>query len=212
MKDNLDVNIDGHVKIWNPESGEIFVDQHNAINAETMSMLIASALSSPTSSYIYEMHFGNGGVVVDETGLITYKDVATNLESGTLAGLFNPTYYKIIDKTETYINNPDPTLNKIDDPIHSPGLNYTDLKITCTLNKEEPTSDGIFNLTNFTQEQMDTASSYNGQFIFNELGLKSKGLNGGNTGNLLSHIVFHPVQKSANRVIQVIYTLRIRIA
>ena len=48
-------------------------------------------------------------------------------------------------------------------------------------------------------------------FIFNELGLKSKGIAGRNSGYLLSHIVFHPVQKSANRVIQIIYTLRIRV-
>jgi hypothetical protein len=51
----------------------------------------------------------------------------------------------------------------------------------------------------------------NGDFIFNELGLKNKGSAGKNTGYLLSHIVFDPVQKSANRVIQIIYTLRIRV-
>jgi hypothetical protein len=64
------------------------------------------------------------------------------------------------------------------------------------------------------QAQQDTAANFDGEFVFDEIGLKSKSGNSDtplNAGWLLSHIVFHPVQKSANRVIQVKYTLRIRI-
>jgi hypothetical protein len=49
-----------------------------------------------------------------------------------------------------------------------------------------------------------------GELIFNEIGLKSKGMDGLNSGLLLSHVAFSPVTKSANRVVQIIYTLRIR--
>ena len=48
------------------------------------------------------------------------------------------------------------------------------------------------------------ATNQNGTFIFDELGLYTA------TGNLLTHIIFHPIQKSANRQIQVIYTVRVR--
>jgi hypothetical protein len=44
--------------------------------------------------------------------------------------------------------------------------------------------------------------------VFDELGLKSWTGDEG-TGKLLTHVVFHPIQKSLNRLIQVDYTVRI---
>lgn len=211
MLENLNVSVDGHVKIWNPESREVFVDQHNAINPETMSILIANAIASYNNPYIYEMHFGNGGTIIDETGNITYKDVATNLENGVLAGLFNATYFQVVDKdVDDPTLNPNPTKNKIA-VDHTEGLNYSDVVITCTIERGDPATTSLGNLTTIAQDALDEATTFDGEFVFDEIGLKSKGLNGVNTGQLLTHIVFHPVQKSANRVIQVVYTLRIRI-
>jgi hypothetical protein len=45
--------------------------------------------------------------------------------------------------------------------------------------------------------------------VFDELGLKSA--NGSLTNlRLITHVIFHPVQKSLNRQIQIDYTLRIQ--
>ena len=44
--------------------------------------------------------------------------------------------------------------------------------------------------------------------MFDELGLRSWNPNG--SGNLLTHVVFHPVQKSLNRLIQIDYTVRVQ--
>lgn len=206
MNDLVNLSIEGHVKIWDPETSEVFLDKHNAINAETMSIVTAHMLQGNNNVYVYEIHFGNGGAIIDDTGNITYKDVSLNLESGTLAGLYNPTYFKNIDSADE-VNNLEPTRNKVE-VVHTEGLKYTDLVITCTLEQDEPSG----------QRDLDNASMDNnlltnpdGEFIFNELGLRSK-----NTGPvpsyLLSQIVFHPVQKSANRVIQVVYTLRLRVS
>jgi hypothetical protein len=202
MIDLTHINIDGHVKIWDPKTKEILVSKHNAINPETMTLILAQMLQGNNDSYVYEMHFGNGGLIIDETGNITYNDVTDNLSTGIEAGLYNATYFKVVDTIDT-TNNIDPINNKVV-VSHTTGLNYTDLVITCTLEENEPNSSSENNL-------IDSPSEYNGDYIFNELGLKSRGSAGKNTGYLLSHIVFDPVQKSANRVIQVIYTLRIRV-
>jgi hypothetical protein len=58
------------------------------------------------------------------------------------------------------------------------------------------------------QDAFDTATDQNSLYVFDELGLK--GYNASGTGNLLTHVVFHPVQKSLNRLIQIDYTVRIQ--
>ena len=209
MIDNVNLSIEGHVKIWDPETKEVFVDKRNAINAETMSVVAAHMLKGNNNAYIYEMHFGNGGAIIDETGNITYKDVPLNLEAGPLAGLYNPTFYKNIDPAETETVNPLPERNKVE-VVHVEGLKYTDLVITCTLEQDEPSLSSPGNLVQVQQDVLDNATDFTGEFVFNELGLKSKGT-GPTPSYLLSQIVFHPVQKAANRVIQVVYTLRLRI-
>jgi hypothetical protein len=156
------------------------------------------------------MNFGNGGIIIDETGNITYNNVSENLIAGAQASLYNPTYSKVVDEIDES-NNDNTVENKVT-VSHTNGLTYTDLVITCTLEGAEPYAlSNPNNLVSTSQSPADTASSYNGEFVFNELGLKSKGNEGRNSGYLLSHIVFHPVQKAANRVIQIIYTLRIRV-
>ena len=194
MQTTADVRIQGFVKIKDLNTGEILRDVENAVNPETMSLVIASMLQGNNGKYLYELHLGNGGLVIDETGNITYKNVEENLTLGPVAELYNPLYYKVVDANDD-INNSLPTRNFVT-VSHLDGLPYTDLVITCTLEDNEPVwTDGV---------------STNGELIFNELGLKSRGNNGVNSGYLLSHVVFEPVVKNVNRVIQIEYTLRIR--
>jgi hypothetical protein len=174
-------------------TGEILVDKHNEINAETMSIVLANLLQGSNIDYIYEMHFGHGGTITDLTSNITYKDVLENLESGTVADLYSPLFYKVVDP-EDAVNNEDETRNNIA-VSHADGLHYTDIVVTCTLEENQPeTAVGTYDA---------------GELVFDEIGLKSKGASGLNTGYLLSHIVFNPVEKDPGRVIQVVYTLRI---
>lgn len=210
MIEETNINIEGHVKIWDPETQEVFLNKRNAINPETMSIAIANMLQGNNSNYVYEMHFGNGGAIIDETGNITYKDVTYNLNNGTVAALFNPTYYKVVDPSDV-INNRDPSRNRVE-VQHTLGNSYTDLVVTCTLEQDDPAVDDPGNLMQVSQSALDNASNFDGELVFNEIGLKSRDpVLGAGAGKLLTHIVFHPVQKSANRSIQVVYTLRIRI-
>jgi hypothetical protein len=114
------VYIEGHIKIFDPESGEVLEDKRNAIHAENMSEALASMLANKGSGFIHEMHFGNGGTSVDPTGLITYLPAST----GVNADLYNKTYYKVVDDTSSL--NTDPTRNNIT-IRHTTGQPYTDI-------------------------------------------------------------------------------------
>jgi hypothetical protein len=192
------IHVQGHIKIFDPESGQVFIDKRNAIHYENISEAIAYTLANKGQSYIYEMHFGNGGTSVDPTGVINYLPSNTNTQN---ANLYNPTFAKIVDDTATA--NTDPIRNRIE-VRHVPGQVFSDLVITCLLDYGEPAGQSAF----------DNSQNLNDEFVFDELGLKARSTDGSaglaTTGKLLTHVVFHPVQKSLNRLIQIDYTVRIQ--
>lgn len=191
--ENSGVHVEGHIKIHNPETGEVFIDKRNAIHYENMSEALALSIGSKGQGFITTMNFGNGGTSVDTTGVITYLPPNSY---GQNADLYNPTYSKIVDNTS--VLNLDPARNKIE-IRHTPGLIYTDIFITCLLDYAEPSG----------QQAFDNSSTMNGDYVFDELGLKSYGTDG-TDGKLLTHVIFHPVQKALNRLIQIDYTIRVQ--
>jgi hypothetical protein len=58
------------------------------------------------------------------------------------------------------------------------------------------------------QEAFDNTTYLDGEYVFDELGLRAYNPTG--TGKLLTHVIFHPVQKSLNRLIQIDYTVRVQ--
>ena len=189
INDTSLIGIEGHIKIWDPESGDILVKRRNAINYENMSIAIASLLANESGNTgnhnIATMRFGNGGTTIDGLGVVTYKATNTNSASG---ALYNQTFSQAVDESVS-----GSAFNGTEISHTSPNT-FTDVITTCTLNYGDVTG----------QDATDTATNMNGTYVFDELAIYS-----GNN-DLLTHVVFHPVQKSANRKIQVIYTLRIR--
>ena len=191
-KEQNSVHVEGHIKIFNPESGHVFVNKRNAIHYENMSVSLAESLGNIGKGFISEMSFGNGGTIVDPTGIITYL---TPNSTGTNASLYNQTYTKVVDSRN--VNNLDPSRNKIESR-HVSGTNYTDIVVSCLLDYGEPNG----------QDAFDTAADTEQQFVFDELGLRGYAATG--TGRLITHVIFHPVQKSLNRLIQIDYTVRVQ--
>lgn len=191
-KDVTGVHIEGHIKIHDPESGQVYINKRNAIHYENISIALAQSLANSGQGFVYEMAFGNGGTAVDPTGIVTYL---TPNSTGSNASLYNQTYSKVVDDRSS--NNVDPTRNFIE-TRHVTGTNYTDVFVTCLLDYGEPSG----------QQAFDNSNNNSGLYIFDELGLKSYS----STGNslLLTHVIFHPVQKSLNRLIQIDYTVRIQ--
>lgn len=191
-KDLSGINIEGHIKIHNPETGEVFINKRNAIHYENMSIALAESIANIGQGFIYEMAFGNGGTTIDPTGIITYL---TPNSTGSNASLYFETYSKIVD--DRSVTNLDPVRNKIE-TRHVTGTNYTDVFVTCLLDYGEPAG----------QEAFDNTTDNTSAFVFDELGLRSYSSSG--QGRLLTHVIFHPVQKSLNRLIQIDYTVRIQ--
>ena len=192
IREQNGVLLQGHIKIHNPETGEILVDKRNAIHYENMSIALAESLANQGQGFVSSMVFGNGGTAVDPTGIITYLSPNS---TGTNASLYSQTYTKVID--DNSINNTDPTRNKLE-TRHVSGTNYTDILATCLLDYGEPSG----------QDAIDNATGAESLYVFDELGLVSYAKSG--TGRLLTHVIFHPVQKSLNRLIQIDYTVRVQ--
>lgn len=76
---------------------------------------------------------------------------------------------------------------------HTGSTNYSDITFRGVMGRGEPTG----------QPVTDLESGEN--FIFSEIGLKS------DNDELITHVVFAPIQKSSNRIIEVEYTLRITV-
>ena len=191
-KDATGIHIEGHIKIYDPISAEVYINKRNAIHYENISVAIVESMTNSGQGFVYQMGFGNGGTSIDPTGIITYLTPNT---SGTNASLYNQTYQKIVDTNSS--TNVDPTRN-FTEVRHTTGQNYTDIFVTCLLDYGEPSGQAAY----------DTNTDGIKTFVFDELGLQSYSKNG--TSLLLTHVVFHPVLKSLNRLIQVDYTVRIQ--
>jgi len=186
-------HFEGHIKIHDPNTKEVFVDKRNAIHYENMSVAMVNSLSNQGYGTVYQMIFGTGGTTVDPTGLITYLTPNT---VGVNSSLYNQTYQKVVDQNA--IENQDPIRNKME-IRHISGATYSDILISCLLDYGEP----------LDQEAFDNSVDMNGEFVFDELGLKGLGPNTSD-GKLLTHVIFHPVQKSLNRLLQIDYTIRVQ--
>lgn len=188
------ISIQGHLKIYDPVTKEVYIDKRNAIHYENFAVALAQSISNQGFGTIAEMSFGNGGTRVDQTGIITYLTPNT---VGSTASLYNQTYTKVIDARQS--TDFDPSRNFME-VRHIAGTPYADVLVSCLLDYGEPDGQAAF----------DTATNSEGTYVFDEIGLRAYSPNGVGTGNLLTHVIFHPVQKSLNRMIQIDYTVRIQ--
>lgn len=188
--------IQGFIKISDVTGGDqiVLIEKKNAIHYENISEALAFCLANKGTNFISEMHFGNGGTSVDPSGVVNYLPPNVNSQN---SNLYNPTFYKSVD--DTSFSNSDPLRNKME-IRHVPGTVFTDILVTCLLDYGEPAGQLAFDNTSYNDDT----------YVFDELGLKAWSAAGPGTGKLLTHVIFHPVQKSLNRLIQIEYTIRIQ--
>ena len=196
VDEHAGIGMNGHILIRDKETGEELVNKRNAIHYGNMANMVANALNNQSQSYIHFMAFGNGGTSVDTAGKVVYKSPRVSESFEASADLYSRSYNKVISSAAS-----DPTTDKIEVVA---GSSFTDLKVTCTLGYAEPSDQDLF----------DSSTDNDGSYVFDELALFSYPTDGTNitTSKMLTHVVFHPVQKSQNRIIEVIYTVRIQLS
>lgn len=175
----------GHLRIWEKETGKVLLDQHNDINPENMSYAIAQSLCGFEEGNIKYMAFGNGGARATSSNKYIYSVPQT---VGRAASLYRETYRKnmIADADEeNYMN-----------VTHASGNEYTDIVVHATLAKND-----LIGALGSVGE--------NGSIVtdatFSEIGLVTAG------GDLITHICFFPIQKTENSSLIIDYLLRIQI-
>lgn len=190
----------GHVHITDLDTGEVVFDGCNDINAENMSYAISQALCAEkdmngnTLGAIYQMRFGNGGTtIIAGEDRINYKTPRVS----TLSALYSDSYGKTINKSLD--NSVDANYNSVKS-VHIPGQTFSDLVATCTLGLGEPSTQAASD-----RSRVAGVNGEKDKFVFDELGLYDY------SGKHLTHIIFHPIQKSANRILQIKYTIRIQL-
>jgi hypothetical protein len=184
--DNLNLSLVGRVMIHD-EQGNLLMERKNAIHPQNMALVVARALAREDNGYVLNLVFGNGGTFYNTSNVLVYKSPNT---IGSNATLYNQTYTVQVDETTSGT----PTTNSVV-ALPSPAPSLTALVVvTAQLSALEPLGQAVAdNLT----------TNPEAAFVFDEIGLQSS------DGLLLSHLVFSPIEKTANRAWLITYTITI---
>jgi hypothetical protein len=205
--DNAGIHMSGHIMIRDRDSGEVLINKRNAIHYGNMARIIALALNNTPNAWINFMAFGNGGTSVDTTGgKVLYRSPRVTEAYEASSGLYNKTYHKDIAP-----GNPEnPSIQVITGP------SFTDIVMRVELGFSEPNGTEEGAVPGVAQEVFDTSVTNEGAYIFDEMGIFTNPINGSadsfNDAVMLTHVIFHPVQKSQNRAIEIIYTIRVQLS
>lgn len=186
-------NAEGHLLIRDKVSREVFVDQKNAIHFGNISWAISQALAGDDVGHVTHMVFGSGGTSIDSAGNIAYRAPNTSTLQDPTAAPYQPTYWKAISIAGQQIEV-------------VPGTsNFSDLKITVALAFGEPVD----------QDVQDQAIATNDTYVFDEIALYTGDITPhpaafAPQGRMITHVIFHPVQKANNRELEIEYSIRVQ--
>tara|TARA_B100000989_G_C19380938_1_gene401604 strand:- start:2 stop:607 length:606 start_codon:yes stop_codon:yes gene_type:complete len=195
LNDKSHLGVEGHVVIRDADSQEVLLNKYNAINFENFALAVANSMANQTTNsnnhFIAKLAFGFGGTTIDANGNVTYKDPKI---SGSTGGLYSPSPATIGANATTTPLQVSVTEFTVNNAKNQP---YTDLECKVVLDYNQPDASG---------PALDNASDFDDadSFVFDEIALIT------DNGDFLTHLIFHPIQKSNNRKLEVLYTLRIR--
>lgn len=196
MLDKGKFKVVGYFKIkdiTDPNDVKVLVDKTNAIHDGNMVYCIARQMTGQDSANTHAFGwfaFGDGASEVAGTGTITYRPTNTTKNRNELADLYNRVYFKRIGQEGLTIST---------SPVVHP-TSICDVNINVILQQGEPSG----------QLPMDNTTEFSDRFVFDEFGLFSNA-ESIEDSYMVTHVVFHPVQKSLNRIYEIDYTIRFEI-
>ena len=200
LQDNSKVSVEGHVLIKDFDSGEILLDKYNAINFQNFALAVAKTMANQLADgkgyCISKLAFGYGGTTVDASGNITYNEPKVSGE--TSKGLYTASKdYSVTPAVDLQVAVNTFTVNDADNQP------YSDLECKVMLDYNFPVDTGTVEQDQALVDNYGV-TGISEEFVFDEIGLIT------DAGTYLTHLIFHPIQKSKNRKLEIIYTLRIR--
>ncbi len=190
MLSKFNIKAHGHVHIKDAVTGEVVMDEDNAVHAQNMALALAQSFAHDTNGCIFTMAFGNGGTFYNSSNVLNYR--SPNV-IGTDATLYNQTYAVQVDDQAAG----SPSTNSVV-ALASPAPSISALIIvTAYLSASEPAGQAVADNITVDPEA---------QFVFDEIGLQTE------DGRLLTHCIFNPVEKTANRSFMVTYTLTVSVS
>lgn len=213
--ESLGIKVLGHLKLEGKQTGEVLIDKKNAIHPQNLARIFARALANENYHHIVNIALGNGGSFIDSAGNIIFNAPNT---VGVTAKLYNETYAESVDGEVSNGNTVISAANALD---------ATSLvTITATISADEPSNQNASDTSNdgtlanppdtgVYTSSTDFGYSYN----FDEMGVRTRNpLYTGDPSStepeylLLTHIVFSPIEKTANRELILTYTLQIAVS
>lgn len=209
MKEILKTVVSGDVMIL--AGDDVLLDKKNAIHPANMAIAIARGLSNDANHQVFKIKFGNQGTYVDVSQQIIFRPPNT---TGVTADLYNPTYVEIVDDANSSVGvGNSVTYTTV------PASTSTRVIVTCVISSNEAvnrTTDEADGSTGNGLDGVDNTPT-EGQFFFDELGLFTSGGTGlpsllnEDEELMLSHLIFSPIEHTANRELTIIYTLTITV-
>lgn len=208
IQETLKTLVSGHVHISDRGTGEVLVNDYNAIHPKNMATAIARGLSHAANAEIFKMKLGNRGTYINGTQQIVFNPPIT---TGDTADLYNPTYVEIVD------DNPTSGITGVGNSVtftNIPASTNTRVIVTCVVSANE----AFTNASDTNNTGQIEGGAGVSPFFFDELGLFTKETSGVSTdldpaGELmLSHLIFSPIEHTGNRELVIVYTLTISVS